>query len=77
MAGAFNQMAENLQRSEQQRRETLGDIAHELRNPLAAMQANLESMLDGVQPLTPEQVGYVYNRRLCSTGWLTTCGCSP
>ncbi len=64
MAGAFNQMAENLQRSEQQRRETLGDIAHELRNPLTAMQANLESMLDGVQPLTPEQVGYVYNQTI-------------
>ncbi len=64
MAGAFNQMAENLQRSEQQRREMLGDIAHELRNPLAAMQANLESMLDGVQPLTPEQVGYVYNQTI-------------
>ncbi len=62
MADAFNQMAENLQQSEQQRRQTLADIAHELRNPLAAVQATLEGMLDGVQPLTQEDVGNVYNQ---------------
>jgi len=64
MADAFNQMAENLQQSEQQRRQTLADIAHELRNPLAAVQATLEGMLDGVQPLTQEHIGYVYNQTI-------------
>lgn len=57
LAITFNQMAEKLETGEAQRRQLLTDIAHELRNPLSAMQGNLEGMLDGVLPLEAAQVG--------------------
>ena len=44
----FNQMAEQLARTEQMRREFLANTAHELRTPLAVLQGNLENMLEGV-----------------------------
>jgi len=52
LAEAFNQMAADLERAERLRREMTADIAHELRNPLAVMQARLEAMLDGVHPVS-------------------------
>ncbi len=48
---AFNQMAENMETSEDRRREMTADIAHELRNPLAVIKARLEAIIDGVHPL--------------------------
>jgi len=52
LSAAFNQMAENMQRAEQQRRDLTADIAHELRNPLAVLQANVEALADGLYPAT-------------------------
>jgi signal transduction histidine kinase len=46
----FNAMAERLQVSDQQRRNMLADVSHELRNPITVMQGNLEGMIDGVYP---------------------------
>jgi signal transduction histidine kinase len=54
LSAAFNQMAENLQRAEQLRRDMTADIAHELRNPLAVLQANVEALADGVYPPTAD-----------------------
>jgi len=48
LAQAFNTMAEKLAHSEQLRKQMVADIAHELRNPLAVVRANLEAILDGV-----------------------------
>ena len=53
---AFNTMAASLERAEQQRRDMTADIAHELRNPIAVLQANLEGVIDGVLPPTPENL---------------------
>ena len=64
LAGAFNQMAERLELTEQQRRLMVADIAHELRNPLTVMQGKLEGLMDGVLPLDQEQVGTVYHQTL-------------
>jgi signal transduction histidine kinase len=50
LARAFNDMAERLQAHEQQRRNLLADVTHELRTPLAVIQGNLEGLLDGVYP---------------------------
>ena len=50
LAGAFNQMAEALQTSEQRRQELLSDLAHELRTPLATIDGYLEGVGDGVMP---------------------------
>ena len=50
LSRAFNEMAERLQAHEQQRRNLLADVTHELRTPLAVIQGNLEGLLDGVYP---------------------------
>jgi signal transduction histidine kinase len=59
---AFNRMAESLERAEQLRREMTADIAHELRNPLAVMQARLEALTDGVYALTAENLQPVWEQ---------------
>jgi two-component system sensor histidine kinase BaeS len=56
LSASFNRMAENLERAEHLRREMTADIAHELRNPLAVMQAQLEAIIDGVYPAAPESI---------------------
>jgi len=60
LANDFNNMAVSLENYEEERQTMIGDIAHELRTPLAIMQANLESLQDGVDPLTPEAVDSLY-----------------
>jgi signal transduction histidine kinase len=56
LSAAFNQMAQSIERSEQLRRDMTADIAHELRNPLAILQARLEGILDGVYRAGPENI---------------------
>jgi len=50
LARAFNTMAARLETDEAQRRTLLAEISHELRNPLAVVQGNLEALIDGVYP---------------------------
>jgi two-component system sensor histidine kinase BaeS len=53
LARAFDVTAGEVARSEQTRRRMAADIAHELRTPLAALQAGLEELRDGlVEPDT-------------------------
>lgn len=47
---AFNEMAESVQRSERLRRRLIGDVAHELRTPIATLRSRLEALRDGVLP---------------------------
>jgi two-component system OmpR family sensor kinase/two-component system sensor histidine kinase BaeS len=61
---AFNEMAEALQRSETLRQNMIADIAHELRTPLSVIQGNLQAMLDGVYPMTEEEVALIYDETL-------------
>jgi signal transduction histidine kinase len=56
LGGAFNTMAESLQRAQAARRQQTADIAHELRNPLAVLQGTLEAVVDGVYPPTTENL---------------------
>lgn len=51
---AFNQMTEQLVRNEDVRRNMVADIAHELRTPLTIISGKLESIQEGVLPMTPE-----------------------
>jgi signal transduction histidine kinase len=46
----FNHMADELERSDHQRRNMLADIAHELRTPITILRGRLEGILDGVYP---------------------------
>jgi two-component system, OmpR family, sensor histidine kinase BaeS len=56
LATAFDQMADTLARQEQLRRDLVADVAHELRTPVAVLQAEHEAMLDGVTEPTPDQL---------------------
>ncbi|MBV1851577.1 sensor histidine kinase [Catellatospora tritici] len=44
----FNHMADSLQRSEEQQRRMIADVAHELRTPLSNLRAYLEALEDGL-----------------------------
>jgi signal transduction histidine kinase len=48
LAGAFNEMGENLKRLFDSRRELVAWASHDLRTPLANMQAMLEALEDGL-----------------------------
>jgi two-component system, OmpR family, sensor histidine kinase BaeS len=56
LAEAFDQMADTLARQEQLRRDLVADVAHELRTPVAVLQAGHEALLDGVAEPTPDQL---------------------
>ena len=53
LAAGFNDMAASLESTERRRLELVGDIAHELRTPIATLQGYLEGLLDGV--VTPSE----------------------
>lgn len=50
LASAFNTMADRLAEAETTRRRLIGDLAHELRTPLAALEATVDAVTDGVLP---------------------------
>ncbi|RYV49690.1 sensor histidine kinase [Pengzhenrongella frigida] len=50
LADAFNSMAGRLAETESTRRRLIGDLAHELRTPLASLEATVEAVIDGVLP---------------------------
>ncbi|MCL2802477.1 MAG: ATP-binding protein [Micrococcales bacterium] len=54
LARAFNTMAQDLAQADQLRREMIANVSHELRTPVAALQAELENMVDGVTTPDPE-----------------------
>lgn len=54
VAESFNQMAEALEQIEQRRVAMIGNVAHELRTPLAGIEGYLEGLIDGVLPNAPE-----------------------
>jgi signal transduction histidine kinase len=56
LATAFDLMANTLDRQEQLRRDLVADVAHELRTPIAVLQAGHEALLDGVAEPTPAQL---------------------
>jgi signal transduction histidine kinase len=56
LAATFDRMADNLARQDQLRRDVVADVAHELRTPVAVLQAGHEALLDGVVDPTPGQL---------------------
>lgn len=56
LAGVFNRMAQKLQIQDSLRKKLLSNIAHELRTPLAAVQGEIEGMMDGLIPTGKDQL---------------------
>ena len=56
LAQTFDQMADTLGQQDQLRRNLVADVAHELRTPIAVLQASTEAMVDGLTPLTIDNV---------------------
>jgi signal transduction histidine kinase len=54
LAEAFNSMAAELAETDRQRRDLVANASHELRTPIAALQAQLENLVDGVGSDDPE-----------------------
>lgn len=50
LAGSFNTMAAELGRIDQTRTRLLGDLAHEMRTPVATLDGYLEGIQDGIVP---------------------------
>ena len=48
LGDAFNSMADSLEEAETLRRRLVADVAHELRNPIAAARAQAEGMAEGI-----------------------------
>jgi len=54
LAASFNTMAGALEETERRRLALIGDLAHELRTPIATLEGYLEGLLDGVVTPSPE-----------------------
>src|SRR3546814_19841666 len=61
LAQDLNRLANLLERTEQRRRDFMGDITHELRTHLALLRAELEDIQDGIQRLMRSDDGRVWN----------------
>lgn len=59
LALSYNRLAEKMEATEATRRSMLADLAHEMRTPLATIDAHLEAVEDGIRPLDKETLGVV------------------
>ncbi len=60
LAVTFNQMAAQLEQIEATRRELIGNVAHELRTPLATIKGSMEGLIDGVLPAEAPTFQQIY-----------------
>ena len=60
LALSFNQMADQLERTEAMRRQLIGDVTHELRTPLTTIKGYMEGLTDGVLPANDETYNQIY-----------------
>ena len=57
LAAAFDHMADTLDHEDKIRRDLVASVAHELRTPVAVLQAGHEALLDGITEPTPQELG--------------------
>ena len=60
LADTVNALAQRLSDIDRTRRQILADLAHEMRTPLAAIEAHLEAVEDGVRELDTETLGVLH-----------------
>ncbi len=56
VADSFNQMAQDLDRQGKLRRDMLADVTHELRHPVHVLLGSQQAILDGVYPLSMQEI---------------------
>jgi signal transduction histidine kinase len=61
LAASIDQMIETMDRQEQARRALVADVAHELRTPVAVLQAETEALVDHVEEPTPDQLAVLHD----------------
>ena len=59
LAATYNALAERLAATDTTRRRMLADLAHEMRTPLATIDAHLEAVEDGVRELDDSTLGVI------------------
>lgn len=59
LALTYDRLAEKLESTESTRRSMLADLAHEMRTPLATIEAYLEAVEDGVRDLDEDTLGVI------------------
>ena len=64
LAIAFNTMADRVEKDHQLRRAFTGDVAHELRTPLAILRSELEAVQDGIRQPTDDVIGSLHDETL-------------
>jgi len=64
LASAVDAMADQVTQAEQTRRQLSADVAHELRTPLASLQAGLEELRDGLAEPDPARLASLHDQSL-------------
>jgi len=64
LAAAFDRMADTVEQQDELRRAVVADVAHELRTPLAILQAGAESLVDGVSAPSPSNLASLHDEVL-------------
>lgn len=64
LSRAFNHMADSLELEDELRRALVADVAHELRTPVAILQATTEAMADGIAETSPTTLSSLHDETL-------------
>jgi two-component system sensor histidine kinase BaeS len=64
LAAAFDYMADTLDHEDRIRRDLVASVAHELRTPVAVLQAGHEALLDGITEPSPAELGSLHDEVL-------------
>ena len=59
LAASYNALAQRLEDTDRTRRRMLTDLAHEMRTPLATIDAHLEAVEDGIRPLDDDTLAVI------------------